>query len=512
MCGLAGMFGKKAGDEDVAAVRRMMERLAHRGPDGRAFFAGDDVCLGQNSLAVVDLQARRRPVRNEDGSLCIVADVEAYGTAAMRARLPRGRRFATNTGAEAVLHLYEEYGPNCVEHIEGAFAFVIYDARRRALFMARDPLGVKPLYYGYGPDGTLYFASEIKALAVATEDIREFPPGHRFDTEAGFERYYRLPAADGDAAHPLSDPEQAVERVRALLEEAVEKRMRTDAPLGAFLSGGLDSSLITALAVRRQPGLKTFAVGMEGSGDLEAARTVADYLGTRHYEYVITEEDIRETLPRVIYHLESFDPALVRGAMANYFAARLAKDHVKVVLSGEGADELFSGYTYLRELDVEEELPRELRLITAKLHNTGLQRLDRLSAAHSVAARPPFLHLKLVELAFRIAPGLKMYGRPKVEKWILRKVAERYLPHSIIWRAKQKFAIGTGIADVLKKLAEERVSEAEFRRGRHLKNGFEIKSREEYYYYKLFRRFFPAERVTRVMGRSRSLGPTERYA
>lgn len=503
----------------------MLDKVSHRGPDDEGFYTDDRVCLGQNGLAIVDLRSRRRPLRNEDGSLCLVGDVEAYGVGAIREELDGSHRFRTNTAGEAILHLYEQYGPACVERIDGAFALVLYDSRRGQLFMARDSLGVKPLYYGYGTDGSLYFASEIKALAVATDDIREFPPGHRWQSDHGsdeaaghpgghgFQRYFRLPNANvSEQERPVDDVSEAVASIRDVLEQAVFKRMETDAPLGAFLSGGLDSSLIAAMAVRHDNGLKTFAVGMEESGDLAAARVVADYLGTDHYEHVITANEIREALPRVIYYLESFDPALVRGAMANFFAARLAKEHVKVVLSGEGADELFSGYTYLRELDINGELPRELRLITATLHNTGLQRLDRLTAAHSLASRPPFLDVELVKLAFRVSPRLKLYGQRKVEKWILRKVAEGYLPHSIIWRGKEKFAIGTGTADVLKQLAEDGVSMAEFRRERYLSNGFEIKSREEYYYYKLFRGFFPAERVTRLMGRSRSLDAMERYA
>lgn len=512
MCGFAGMFGESAEGGDGYRVRKMLSKLSHRGPDDEDFYRDDRACLAQNGLAVVDLEARRRPLGSEDETLWIVGDVEAYGVSSMRQRLHDDHRFDTNTGLETIIHLFEEYGADCVEHVEGAFAFVLYDARRRRLFMARDSLGVKPLYYGYRGD-TLYFASEIKALAAATMDIREFPPGHYFESDRGFRRYFRLPKADAlQDSRQIDDPDEAVTKLRARLEQAVHKRMETDASLGAFLSGGLDSSLITAIAVRQRPGLKTFAVGMEGSSDLAAARVVADGLGTDHYEYVITEDDIRDALPHVIYYLESFDPALVRGAMANYFAARLAGEHVKVVLSGEGADELFSGYTYLRELDVEGELPRELRLITGSLHNTGLQRLDRMTAAHSIAGRAPFLDGSLVDLAFRISPRLKMYGKRKVEKWILRKAAEDYLPHSIIWRGKEKFAIGTGISDVLKRLAEENVSMAEYGRERRLDNGFEIKSREEYYYYKVFRRFFPAEQVTSVMGRSRSLDAMERYA
>ena len=338
MCGFAGIFRELSGDGDLHQVQLMLDKLSHRGPDDEGFFSDGHVCLGQNGLAVIDLESRRRPLSNEDKSLWIVGDVEAYGFEQMRDKLAHHHQFKTSIGAEAILHLYEEVGSACVEHVDGAFAFALYDSRRSELFIARDCLGVKPLYYGYGSDGTLYFASEIKALATATEDIREFPPGHRYRTGHGFERYFRLPPVEPrEQGYRLDDAAEAVARLRAALEQAVDKRMETDAPLGAFLSGGLDSSLIAAMAVRHGKRLKTFAVGMEGSGDLAAARVVADYLNTDHYEHVITADEIRDALPRAIYHLESFDPALVRGAMANFFAARLARKHVKVVLSGEGA-------------------------------------------------------------------------------------------------------------------------------------------------------------------------------
>src|SRR5690606_22282360 len=211
VCGFAGMFGKCISDEDVFEVQRMLKKVAHRGPDDQDFFVDRRVCLAQNGLAVVDLKAPRRPLGNEAGSLWIVADVEAYGAMAMRAQLRNHHRFQTETAAETILHLYEEYGPECVRRIDGAFAFALYDAGRRRLFMARDPLGVKPLYYGYGPDGTLYFASEIKALAAVTEDIREFPPGHRFDADGGLERYFRLPEPAADqSGQQLEDIDAAV--------------------------------------------------------------------------------------------------------------------------------------------------------------------------------------------------------------------------------------------------------------------------------------------------------------
>lgn len=508
------MFGDNDGEDDNLKVRVMLDRISHRGPDDRGLFSDATVCLGQHGLAVVDLKSDRQPLSNADGSLWIVGDVEAYGFSAFRERLRSEYRFETQTAAEVILNLYEKLGPACVERIDSAFAFAVYDRRVDELFIARDALGVKPLYYGYDADEALYFASEIKALTAVIEDIREFPPGHYYHTDLGFKRYFSLPSVEEIPAQDgvLDDAEQVIEQVHSALERAVHKRMTADAPLGTFLSGGLDSSLITAIAARRRDGLPSFAVGMEGSADLEAARVVADHLGTEHHEYVITPGEVRAVLPRVIYHLESFDPALVRGSIANYFAAQLAGEHVKVVLTGEGADELFGGYTYLKQFDVESELPQELHHITGTMHNQGLQRLDRLNAAHAVSGRPPFLDPELVDLAFHISPRLKMYGEDQVEKWVLRKVAEGYLPESIIWRGKEKFALGTGTADVLQDMAHEHVDEAEFEQERLLANGFEIKSREELFYYKVFQRFFPAEQVTHLMGRSRSLDADEMYA
>lgn len=492
----------------------MLDRISHRGPDDRGMFQDGPVCFGQHGLAIVDLESDRQPLSNEDASLWIVGDVEAYALGEVRRQLQDEYSFATETGTEVILSLYEKFGPACVERIDGAFAFAIYDRQTDHIFIARDPLGVKPLYYGYGDDGKLYFASEIKALIPVIDDIDQFPPGHYYHCASGFVRYFSLPHPNGAVpdGDKLGDPVEAVDQVHATLERAVHKRLTADAPLGTFLSGGLDSSLITAMAARQKDGLRTFAVGMEGSADLEAARFVADHLGTEHYEYVIAPGEIRAVLPRVIYHLESFDPALVRGAIANYFAAQLAAEHVKVVLTGEGADELFGGYGYLKQFDVHTELAQELHQITCAMHSSGLQRLDRLNAAHAVAGRPPFLDGELVQLAFHIPPHLKMYGKDKVEKWVLRKVAEDYLPEDIIWREKEKFALGTGTADVLQQLAHEHVSEEEFARERFLNNGFEMKSREELFYYRVFERFFPAEQVTHLVARSRSLEANEIYA
>lgn len=508
MGGFAGMIGRC----DETVVARMLDKMRHRGPDDRGLWIDDRACLGHHQLATVDVSQGRRPLSGKDGRFRIVYDGTLYNVRDLQRRLnTRNGDMLSDaiwSDAEVILRLYEEEGLDFVRHLDGMYAFVIYDRQTGAVAIARDPLGIKPLYYGYGPDGTLYFASEIKGLLQGTSDVREFPNGHVFRSDVGFRPYddVRPPASR------VGEPAEAVQRVQAALESAVRKALVADVPVGAFLSGGLDSSLVTAIARRYKASLPTFAVGVDGCADLQATEEVAEYVGTHHYTYVMTPADVRNILPEVIYTMESFDPALVRSAVATYFVARLAGEHVKVVLSGEGADELFGGYDYLKDLGGYGELDRELLLITRAMHNTNLQRVDRLTMRHSVEGRMPFLDRSVVHTALAVSPALKIYGKAKTEKWVLRKAAEAYLPHTIIWRGKEKFAIGTGTADVLREWAASQVSDSDYARHRRLPGGFEIKSKEEMYYYRIFREFFPVEAVLPTMGRSRSLDPKQRYA
>ncbi|HYG57120.1 MAG TPA: asparagine synthase-related protein, partial [Symbiobacteriaceae bacterium] len=356
------------------------------------------------------------------------------------------------------------------------------------LLLARDPLGKKPLYYGYDQHGHLCFASEIRCLIGHVARVQELPPGSYWRPGEGREpvRFYQVPRP----VHRLREPREAVDLLERTLLEAVRKRLMADVPLGVFLSGGLDSSLISAMTRRMVRGeLHSFAVGLEGSADLMNARQVARDIGTTHHERVLTPAEITAALPRVISQLESCDPALVRSAVPTYFVSEMASQYVKVVLSGEGADELFAGYQYLSEFTPDAAaLSDELHLITVGLYNSNLQRVDRMTMAHGLEGRVPFLDPKMVDLAFRMDPSLKW--RDGEGKWVLRKVAERYLRDSIVWRKKEKFAIGTGIGPLLESYAD---------------------GNEERLYFSLFREPYGRPDVLAGMGRSRSLNPDQRW-
>ncbi|MFQ5529733.1 MAG: asparagine synthase B [Gemmatimonadota bacterium] len=442
MCGLAGLWRV-----NCTAIEEMMRALCHRGPDDNGQYALEHTVLGHRRLAIVDCEGGHQPIINEDGSAATAVNGEIYNAADLRERLTGRHRFRSGSDSEVALHLYEDDGAGAVRSLDGMFALAI--AKEDELFLARDPIGIKPLYVSIDRD-SVAFASEIKALLSHAGSVCEFPPGTWFRTDVGFRQYFRLP----EPTPTNLSCEDLEGRLCAALNDAVEKRMMSDVPLGTFLSGGLDSSVIAALVRERLSDLHTVSVGLSGSPDLEAARNVADHLGTIHHEYVFTAEEIIEALPTIIYHLESFDVDLVRSAVPCYFASRLAAEHMKVVLTGEGADELFAGYRYHQCLHGD-ALRDELARSVAALHNMNLQRVDRMTMAHSIEGRVPFLDLKVIELALRIPSDLKLRGAPPVEKWILRRTFEDKLPAEIIWRKKKQFDEGSGTAELLPQLAPE---------------------------------------------------------
>ncbi len=429
----------------------------------------------------------------------IVHNGEVYNFRELRKRVS-GKRFRTDTDAEVLLALHTS-GADPAEWIpdlDGMFAFAIVSPER--VLLARDPLGVKPLYLG-AENGHMVFASEIKAVLELTDRVFEFPPGHFYQSGVGLKKYFSLPKGVKEEY----DAEKAVTELRDRIASAVRTRLMADVPVGAFLSGGLDSSLIAALAKRDVDDFMTFAVGMEGSEDLEAARQMSEHLETRHHERVFTIEEAIEALPKIIYHLESFDCALVRSAVPNYFLAELASRHVKVALSGEGADELFAGYDYLKSLAAF-NLKKELRRITLGLHNTNLQRCDRISMAHGLEVRVPLLDdLAVVDYAFRIPIQYKLWPTKSISKWILRKVAEGILPDEFVGRRKLKFAVGSGLENQLANWAEEQISDEEFEAERTPGPNLRLQSKEELAYYRMFRESFPADRLAGMVGRSASL-------
>ncbi len=439
MCGLAGIWSR-LGSHDVP---RMLEAMRHRGPDDQGQYSGNQAVLGHRRLSIVDCDGGHQPILNEDESAATIVNGEIYNAAGLRDALTRRRhRFRTASDSEVPLHLYEDVGPQAVQSLDGMFALAI--ASGDELFLARDRIGIKPLYLSIDRD-SIAFASELKALPSEAGPVIEFPPGTWFRNDVGLQRYYSVPqpsAADLPCA-------TLRESLRDVIGRAVEKRLMSDVPLGTFLSGGLDSSIITALVRQHVTRLHTVAVGMEGSPDLEAARCVARHLDTIHHEYVFTADEVLEALPAIIFHLESFDVDLVRSAIPCYFASRVASDHMKVVLTGEGADELFAGYRYHRGLQRSDQLQDELVRSVRALHNMNLQRVDRMTMAHSIEGRVPFLDVDVIELALGIRTDLKLRGATPVEKWILRMAFENMLPGAIVWREKTQFDEGSGTADLV---------------------------------------------------------------
>ncbi len=368
------------------------------------------------------------------------------------------------------------------------------EASTTGLVLTRDQLGVAPLYWSRLPDGAVCFASEVKALLPVTRRIEEFPPGHRYDGTR-LERYYAL-----RRGKELTDsPEVISKSLRTLLEDAVSRQI-TGRVMGSWLSGGLDSSTLAAIARPKVHTLHTFAAGLPGAPDLQFAREVAEFIGSTHHEVVVTLDDMLSALPTVIYHLESFDALLVRSSITNYAVARLASDFVEEVFSGEAGDELFAGYEPLKSIP-EDRLQDELVDITNRLHNTALQRVDRSASAHGTIAHTVFTDPEVVEFAFRIPAGLKIHEG--IEKWILRQAMTGALPDRVLTRTKAKFWEGAGVGDLLAAHAGDTITDADFRRERQLPDGGVIHTKEELLYYRFFAEHFGRAEDPKWVGRTK---------
>jgi asparagine synthase (glutamine-hydrolysing) len=480
MCGIAGCYPLQQFNQ----VAESLVTIAHRGPDAKGLFETPHGTFGQVRLAILDVAGGYQPMSDE--SSLIVFNGEIYNYKSLQ------RQFAgsihTDSDTEVILKLYRSCGTQCVDFLDGMFAFAALD--QGDLFLARDPLGIKPLYYSVN-DGTVWFASEIKALLGKASNVQEFPPGHWWHSRHGLKRYYDLDKVRGRNGEKAEPNDKILVQLQNVLRKAVHKRLIADEsiPVGVSQSGGLDSSLVAALARETKDPLDTFVVGTAGSEDVEASRQVAKFLGTRHHVYVYDFDEMLQSLPEIIYHLESYDAPLVRSAIPNYFLARLAADHVKVILLGEGADELFAGYEYLAALQDPQALDEELRLITGSLHNTNLQRADRMTMAHSIEGRVPFLDKEVIQTVFAFPAEWKLSGQNRCEKELLRQSAANLLPENIVWR-KQKFSEGAGSMNALTEYANQKISEEEFVRNRTSPEGPRIRSREELLYYYTFKEVF----------------------
>ena len=499
MCGIAGAYQGNSHE----TVNEMVMQLKHRGPDGDGVMPTKEATLGHTRLAIVDVAGGHQPLQDRDA--WIAFNGEIYNYMDLRQHNLQGQDFNTRSDTETVLRLYQRFGPKCVEMLDGMFAFAV--SWRGELFLARDPLGIKPLYYGR-KDGGLHFASEVKALSLITDDIREFPAGYWYHSKSGWGQYYCVECSLQDETPDFENEADAIHAIRNSVREAVQKRLMSDVPLGVSLSGGLDSSIISMVANQETPGLHSFVVGVEGGEDLEAAQLMADTLGTRHHEFIYTEQDMLEILPDVVYYLESFDPALVRSAIPNFMLARMASDYVKVMLTGEGADELYAGYSYLQRFEKPDDLQEELVYITGALHNTNLQRGDRMSMAHGLEARVPFLDVDSVSMALSIPPEWKLQKNGRPAKDLLRRAFEGLLPDEIVYRPKMKFSKGAGSSDILAERAEEKVSDSDFQQEKErLQNKWEytLPNKEALLYYNMLREHYQDEWIMPNMGQSRSL-------
>jgi len=452
VCGFVGLW--KIGDEALAAG--MIDRIAHRGPDAVEITTAEGVpaVMAHCRLSIIGPHDGAQPIYQ--GHEVLVANGEIYNHADLRAILGESA-FETESDSETILHLFRSGEARWISKLDGMFAFVLATPTR--IIAARDPLGIKPLYMARIGEG-LAFASELKAFdGLGLAEIETVPPGSLFDSRDGFRRWYRAPQGAG-APEPDFDEEAAWRELRLVLEDAVRKWMVADVEVGSFLSGGLDSSIVAAIAARTAPyRLKTFSVGTEGSPDLLAARRVAEHIGSEHFEHVFTAEDVARALGDVIYHLESADTDLVRSAVPTLFAAKLARTRVKAVLTGEGADELFAGYAYhAAYVDSPRELADELTRSLGTMHNINLQRVDRITMAQGLEARTPFLDRELIDFAQSIPATMKLRRTDPdaidstgaiTEKWILRKACEDLLPADLVWRKKAQFDEGSGTVDAL---------------------------------------------------------------
>lgn len=460
MCGIVAIYDPSGSTSEAHATTgmRMLERIRHRGPDGVGHRQVGDTWLGHVRLAIVDVNEGDQPIAGPDGSW-IVANGEIYNHDEVRESTDYP--FVTDSDSEAALAAALSGELDALGHLRGMFAFAVADDAG-GVQVVRDPLGVKPLYWGER-DGATYFASELRAF---DDDLRplvaEFPPGHRWTAEGGLARIRELHVEGVE----LTDRDEAVTGIRETLIDCVKRRLMADVPVGVFLSGGLDSSLVAAVMAHVYDGshgpLHSFAAGTAGSSDLAAARRVAEHLGLEHHEIIYTADDVIDVLPEVVRCIESYEPSLVRSAVPNYLLARETAKTVKVVLTGEGADELFAGYAHHRDFEDLDELRDALLDGISGLHNLNLQRADRSSMAHGLETRVPFLDRDLVNLAARIPIEWKVATEHGQEKALLREAFAGWLPDDLLWRPKEQFGDGSGTADVLLERVRDLVPEEEW--------------------------------------------------
>ena len=507
MCGIVCAFDIKQKSEVLRPqVLEMAKTIRHRGPDWSGIYSDDKAILAHERLAIVDPASGKQPLFSEDKKLILAANGEIYNHRELRRQFP-DYKFQTESDCEVILALYKEKGHEFVDEMNGIFGFAIYDAEKDEYFIARDHMGIIPLYMGWDKYGTFYVASELKALEGVCTKIELFPPGHYLSSKDGeLIQWYKR---DWETYDAVKDSETSIAEVRQALEDAVHRQLMSDVPYGVLLSGGLDSSVTSAIAKKYSqrrveaddkeqawwPQLHSFSVGLEGSPDLAAAQKVADHIGTVHHEIKFTIQEGLDAVKDVIYQLETYDITTVRASTPMYLMARVIKSMgIKMVLSGEGADELFGGYLYFHKAPNAKEFHEETVRKLSKLHMYDCLRANKSLAAWGIEGRVPFLDKEFMDVAMRINPQDKMITSERMEKWVVRKAFEDMLPESVAWRQKEQFSDGVGYSwiDTLKAIVEEEISDEQMANA-HFRFPIQTpQNKEEYYYRTIFEGHFPS--------------------
>ncbi|MDR2440883.1 MAG: asparagine synthase B [Planctomycetaceae bacterium] len=516
MCGIIGIFELK---EPVNKLRsqalEMSRKIRHRGPDWSGIYSGGKSILTHERLAIVDPQSGKQPLYSNNGKIVLAVNGEIYNHQSIRDKQANTYQFKTKSDCEVILSLYQEKGVDFLEDLNGIFAFALYDEENDAYLIARDHIGIVPLYMGWDELGTFYVASELKSLEGYCSRIEPFPPGHYwYSLDGKLTQWYHRDWRDYKT---VEHNESSIYELREALELAVKRQLMTDVPYGVLLSGGLDSSIVSAVAKKFAAGrvesndsqpawwprLHSFAVGLEGSPDLAAAQKVANYIGTVHHEIHFTIQEGLDALRDVIYHIETYDVTTIRASTPMYLLARVIRSMgIKMVLSGEGADEIFGGYLYFHKAPSAEALHEETVRKLDKLHLYDCLRANKSLAAWGVEGRVPFLDKEFMDVAMRLNPESKLSGlKNRMEKWFLRKAFEDYLPEGVVWRQKEQFSDGVGYnwIDTLRSLTSSKVSDEQFAKA---SKQFPINppmTKEEYYYRTIFSELFPSDSAARTV-------------
>lgn len=510
MCGIVGIFGKEVGtSERRKEILKMSHKIRHRGPDWSGIYCGANAIMSHERLSIIDPQSGGQPLKNAAGDIILTVNGEIYNHKSIREEFEGSYEFMTGSDCESIIPLYEKYGEDFLDKLSGIYAFALYDVKKDFFMIARDPIGVIPLYMGTDNEGNTYFCSELKGLEGVCTTITPFLPGYVYtsnDDEP--RRWYNRDWTDFAA---VKDNVTDIAALRAALVDAVRRQLMSDVPYGVLLSGGLDSSVISAIAARLAPNrveedgkqpawwprLHSFAVGLKGAPDLAAARKVADHIGTVHHEINYTVQEGIDALRDVIYHIETYDVTTVRASTPMYLLSRVIKSMgIKMVLSGEGADEIFGGYLYFHKAPSAQAFHEETVRKLSKLHLYDCLRANKSLSAWGVEGRVPFLDTEFLDVAMRLNPADKMVtAEHPIEKWVLRKAFEDMLPESIAWRQKEQFSDGVGYSwiDSLKMLAEQQVTDAMMKRA---SQRFPINTpmnKEEYFYRSIFEELFPSQ-------------------